>query len=286
MCAAYAHSLYQSSSVYSSVMFASAGDSAFLRISWRGALAPGASWRDSAQNPPRGPAPVPAPSGRALCGRDRLDEPHSNWCCPSNRGAAVVNRPRALRSGHTEVERLESLARGACCLSPSRMRPSPAPSGLTARGGGESGCWAGTAWLSPDRSLVSAGCGPLHASTSEVLREILQSHKFRAGLPPLTVVETGWAKLRDLPRLTKVFGASVRAGKEYPALLPQSSSHPSPSISFPPHPVPHPNLPHLPFPVPDPVRGRSGEVRAAWASEAMREPGEIYLWETIIIWIV
>lgn len=90
--------------------------------------------------PASGPRPCPRPlRARALwagpAGRTRRD-----WCCPSNHGAVAVNRPRGLRSGHREVEQLESLARGPCCLSPSRMRPFSAPSGLTARGGEEGGC--------------------------------------------------------------------------------------------------------------------------------------------------
>lgn len=50
-------------------------------------------------------------------------------------------------------------ARGRRRLSPRGRRPSPALSGLRPAGGWEGGCRTGTACLSPDRSLVSVGCG-------------------------------------------------------------------------------------------------------------------------------
>lgn len=147
---------------------AGAGDTALRPVPWRGALASRPRWRSwvprESRSPafrtapgtasePRPPAPGPAPRPRApppqgaLRGRGQLTEPLRDWPCPSNRGDAVVNRPRGWLLGHREIERLGSFApsadpspAGIAALSAGGMRTSPVLPGHTAPGGWAGGC--------------------------------------------------------------------------------------------------------------------------------------------------
>lgn len=183
------------------------------------APAPGPT-RTHLEAPPPAQSPGPAPHSPA---RTHLEAPPltapptspGSWPRPQSGSRVVIGAVLATAtpwssSGHAALghkghrttgvlgEEHGRFARGRRRLSPRGRRPSPALSGLRPAGGWEGGCRTGTACQSPDRSLVSVGCGP---STSDPPRGSgkLWEFSFRAGRSLLTDAETGPERLGDSP---------------------------------------------------------------------------------------